>query len=219
MAPLISEDFASGDISRLKSNYRLSTYWITILSLPIFAAIALFPAEILSLFGKEFYTGGGVLAVLAAGQAANAATGQCGYILMLTGRQKLFFVTSLISFVLDVAIAYIFIPRYGLIGAGIATFAATTGINIMRVGLVYAIHRIHPYSIAFYKPLAAVVVAAGAAMIARSLWGGGGLIRFASLVMVLAAVYAGTMAALGFSREEKDIAVWLGGKFGMGMRS
>ena len=43
----------------------------------------------MSLFGPEFRAGGPVLTILAAGQYVNVLTGSVGYLLMMTGNERL----------------------------------------------------------------------------------------------------------------------------------
>ena len=65
------------------------TYWNVALSLPVFAGLLLFAHPLLSLFGATYAKGAAALAILAAGQLFNAATGPLGQMINMSGRPYL----------------------------------------------------------------------------------------------------------------------------------
>ncbi len=72
----------------------------------------------------------------------------------MTGRSKITLFNTVVIFFVNITLSYILIPKYGIIGAAVATGISFSLINILRVLEVYLILRIHPYRIDFLKPLA-----------------------------------------------------------------
>lgn len=151
-APMISEFYSRNEMSKMESLFKITTKWIFILSLPVFLLFILFAQPIMGVFGKSFMAGTLVLIVLGSGELINAGVGSAGYILMMTGRSKITFLNSFIICALNVLLNYMLIPRYGIIGAGIATGLSIALINILRLAEVYYFLKIHPYKLNFLKP-------------------------------------------------------------------
>jgi O-antigen/teichoic acid export membrane protein len=76
---------------------------------------------VLSLFGSGFSGSAMVLSILAVGQFVNVITGSVGYLLTMSGHERLqrnnFAVCAAISVLLNIVL----VPRLGAIGAAIAT--------------------------------------------------------------------------------------------------
>jgi len=87
-APLISELHTQGDRRSLQRMVTLTSWGTTLWSVVFAAALALGAPLLLSLYGDEFRAGAPVLLVLAAGQIVNGATGPVGYLLNMTGHER-----------------------------------------------------------------------------------------------------------------------------------
>jgi O-antigen/teichoic acid export membrane protein len=109
----------------------------------------------MGIFGQGFVAGALVLILLGGGELVNAGAGSVAYILMMTGRSKIILLNSSILCVLNISLNYMLIPRYGIIGAGIATGLSIALIYILRLAEVYYFLKIHPYKLTFLKPCAA----------------------------------------------------------------
>jgi O-antigen/teichoic acid export membrane protein len=90
---------------------------LSILALPLVAALVVFPGQILALFGRDFAGQGAVLAVLAVGQLINVATGPAGYLLMMTGHEADTSRVALGTAALAILLAFLVIPNAGVLGA------------------------------------------------------------------------------------------------------
>lgn len=80
-----------------------------------------------------------VMAVLAIGQVVGVASGPVGYLMNLTGYQKMSARVSVISSMANVALTLLFLEWIGPVGAAIGT---TIGIIVRNVWLAWLI-RIH----------------------------------------------------------------------------
>jgi O-antigen/teichoic acid export membrane protein len=88
------------------------------------------------LFGPEFAVAYPALAILTAGQLANAFFGQVANILNMTGNERLTLVGVGISVIANAALNVVLIPRYGIEGAAIATASSLFLWNLfLAIGL------------------------------------------------------------------------------------
>lgn len=96
----------------------------------------IFPKSILGIFGEEFRTGAIALMILTIGQFVNAASGSVGYILQMTGKQRLFQYIILFASIVNAYLNFILIPQIGIVGAAIASCIAVSIINIIPLFLI-----------------------------------------------------------------------------------
>lgn len=157
-APMISELYGKGELSKLEGLFKTTTKWTFIMSLPLFLLFVLLAEPIMSVFGKDFSTGAAALMILGAGEMINAGVGSVGYMLMMTGRIKTVFFNSLVFLALNVILNYLLIPEYGIVGAAIATGSSIAFVNILRLAEVYILLRMHPFKMNFIKPCVAGLV-------------------------------------------------------------
>ena len=103
------------------------------LALIPFALIQIGAEPILSLFGAEFTEGATVLRILALGQLVNVATGSVGFLLSMTGHERLLRNNVLVAAVVALGSAVALIPPFGLLGAAVATAAGLAVQNLLSV--------------------------------------------------------------------------------------
>jgi O-antigen/teichoic acid export membrane protein len=103
----------------------------------IVGALALLVAGkwLLGLFGGEFVAAYPVLVALLIGGTVNAFTGIVGYLMILTGRERQALTIFAGALVLSIALNLLLIPRFGAVGAAIASSSATAAWNLAM--LVY----------------------------------------------------------------------------------
>jgi O-antigen/teichoic acid export membrane protein len=83
-------------------------------------AMLFFPEIILHLYGSQFAEASGALRILAVGQIFNAAAGSCGVLLMMTGHQRVVMQGTAAAMLLNLSIASVFIPGFGVDGGALA---------------------------------------------------------------------------------------------------
>ncbi len=135
-APKFAEFWGKKDLEGLRRIAQQSTKIIFWISAPILTAYLLFPSFFMGLFGEEFKKGAWALVILTIGQFVNAASGSVGYILQMTGKQKIFQDIILIAVIVNIILNILLIPKYGINGAAIASAFAVTLINIIPFLLV-----------------------------------------------------------------------------------
>jgi O-antigen/teichoic acid export membrane protein len=122
VAPQFSRLHAQGDMAKLQRLVTQSAQVILLAALPVALTFIIIGGAIVSsIFGTEFASAHEPLTILAVGQLVNAGFGSVGFLLNMTGHEKIaartLWQTALINIVLNAAL----IPLYGMNGAAIAT--------------------------------------------------------------------------------------------------
>lgn len=136
-APKFSELHIKGDLKTIALVVCNSTNIMTLIASPILLIFIIFPDVILSLFGEEFKNGERVLIILAIGQFINVITGSVGYLLMMTGHERLVRNVLFYSAVLGVVLCNFLIQYFGVIGAAIAATIILSFQNIIMLIIVW----------------------------------------------------------------------------------
>jgi O-antigen/teichoic acid export membrane protein len=201
--PVIAELYGRGEREQMGRLYQTTNKWVFTLNLPIFLTIVLFPAPILSIFGKSFVDGSTALVLLAGAAIVNAGTGMCGAVLDMTGYTKLKLVNSIVQLVLSLGSNILLIPRWGVAGAATTVLIVTCAVNGLRLLEVFILLRLLPYNLSFLKPITAGLVTLAVVLaIGRWLPVEANLIYTAIQVLIIFAVYAAITLLLGLSPEE-----------------
>jgi O-antigen/teichoic acid export membrane protein len=132
-APKFAAMYRTEQHDALRRLARQATAMMVLFSLLPLSAMLLFPGEILLLFGPEFSDGATSLRVLALGQFVNVATGSVGYLLAMTGNERLLRNNVMVAAGLSVGMGVVLIPLYGLVGGAIATSAGVALHNLLGV--------------------------------------------------------------------------------------
>ena len=202
--PHLAHLYHRGEMDEVRRSYAAVTGWIVRLSLPAFAALLAFPGELLRLFGGAFAAGAAVTVILAAGQLVNAATGPCGTVLNMSGRVALNMADNVATLLLNVLLNLFLIPAYGIAGAAVAWAVSLAVVNVARVVQVRRLIGALPVSRGMATGLLAGAVAFAAGLGAGAVLpsGIGGLVAGLAVIVV---AYAGTVLALGLSREDRMV--------------
>lgn len=101
----------------------------------IVAILINFNQWFLGIFGNEFKVGGLALIILCSIHLINSAVGSVGIIMQMIGKQKQYQYIAIISLCINLALNFLLIPIYGIIGAAVATAISLSVWNI--AGTVY----------------------------------------------------------------------------------
>lgn len=203
-APVIADLYNRKMMDDFESLFKTTTKWIVTLTLPVCVGFIFFARPIMGLFGEEFTTGWGVLAVLTAAQFVNVSVGGVGYALVMTGHQWLELANGILLGGLNIVLNFYLIKHYGALGAGLATGFSIMAINLVRLGEIYRLFKIHPYKIEYYKPILACLIATGIGISFKYMGTISGWFWIVGLAGVLS-VYAITTALLGLDSEDKIV--------------
>jgi O-antigen/teichoic acid export membrane protein len=200
--PIASRLYEADDYEGLDSIYSTVTRWAFTVSL--FAALfaIVYAREILALFGPAIVRGAPVLQLFALGQLLNAAVGPSNYLLMMTNHERLSFINHWVFGVANVILDYVFIHKFGFVGAALATAGILALLNIVRWLELRYLEGLSPYSYRYYKPLVAGFVAAVVLYFSRFLASGIQSLVVGGVLSGLAFVLA--LYALGIEQDDKE---------------
>lgn len=118
--PKFARSFHKGDFEQLKIVSRKSSFIGLCISLPLLLLCLSFPGELLSIFGHEFVQADVYLRILALAQTFNIATAGVGYLLNMTGHERLMRNISVACTLAGLMLFFILIPVLGALGATLA---------------------------------------------------------------------------------------------------
>lgn len=134
---------ASGD--QLRNLYITTVKWTAALTSPLFVMLVSPGAILALLFGSEYSGLGAISAVLVIGYGAHVLTGFNAYLLVVLGKTRVVGLLSLVAVTVNIAFNLILIPRYGSMGAAMATSLALICLNIGNGVALWRAARIHPF--------------------------------------------------------------------------
>jgi O-antigen/teichoic acid export membrane protein len=149
LAPLISKMWAEQRKAELQSLLRKSLWFGFVFSLPVVICFLVFPGFFLNLFGDEFGDGTFVLIVLTLSQIVNFGTGSVGYILTMTGHQKIAIRLLILSALFATLLSVLFVPSFGKNGAALAAAINNVILNVALTIVVYRKTGINPTLLSF----------------------------------------------------------------------
>lgn len=145
-APLAADLYHKQETERLASIFKATTKWISYIVVPLFIIIIFSARDLMLIFGEEYVESGyRILIILAFGQLISCVTGGVLFTLIMTGKQHIEFYYEIALVILNIALNVLLIPKYGVIGAAIASSASSIAINVVRSMAVYFIYKMHPF--------------------------------------------------------------------------
>nr|MBA3288755.1 oligosaccharide flippase family protein [Acidimicrobiia bacterium] len=160
LSPRVADSWRRGDSEGLRDSYRALTGWTMRLSLPILAAIVVFPGQVLRLFGGGFEDGTSVIGWLVFGAAVETLSAPSAIVLNQANHNRVNMVINVAALVLNVALNLALIPAYGIEGSAIAWTLALILPGIARIVAVHhLVTRMWPWDRAQLKAVVAVIVA------------------------------------------------------------
>jgi O-antigen/teichoic acid export membrane protein len=121
-APVASELEHGGDIEEVMSVFRPVARWLVVGSACAFVPIGVFSTEFISLiYGSRYAAGGLALTVLALGYGSQNVLSVNNPILQALGRSRILAFNSVLAATVNLVLNILFIPRFGIVGAAVAT--------------------------------------------------------------------------------------------------
>ncbi len=151
VAPKFAELYAKENMKALGEVARRSAFLITLLASPIFLVLFFYGEWVMSLFGSEFTEGATILAILAVGQLINVLCGSVGYLLMMSGNEKVYRNITISSALLQLFMIFILAPSMGGVGVAIASSAVLAIMNLVSMYYVYSKLKILMFPISFKR--------------------------------------------------------------------
>ena len=120
-APLIAEYFAAHSRDELQKLVTHISRMIFLVSFPFVVLLVLFGPWLLGLFGEEFLVAYPALLVLALGQCVSFSVGPVGFLLTMTGHERVHLRILIVTAVVNVCLNVPLILAFGIEGAAVAT--------------------------------------------------------------------------------------------------
>lgn len=152
--PIASDLYSSNNITRLETVYQTVSRWVLIFTFPIVVIGSLFAAELLQLFNEQFVEGVPVLIILFAAQLLLVAVGPAGELLQMSGFQDIVLFDTVTMLVANVILNLFLIPRYGGVGAAVATAVSISGVQLAELYQTKQYVGIQPIGIEYVITLA-----------------------------------------------------------------
>lgn len=160
--PMATEFYATGKLDELRQFYTVSSKWVAILTLPFVLVFSLFAGDVTRVFfGPEYTPAATALAVLTAGLFFNALVGPNGAMVKAIDSPRTEMYGAFAGVAVNVALNVLLIPRFGIVGAALATVAGFVVYNALEVASIYRATGAHPFSRHSFKP---IVVTTGIAV-------------------------------------------------------
>lgn len=173
--PQAARLLARGTLADVNTLYWRTAVWMAVLSFPVFAlTFSLARSLTVTLYGAQYESSWHFMQLLSLGFFFNVVTGFNGLTLKVLGRLRYIVTVNVIAIVLSLGLDILLIPRWGALGAAVATTAGMMIYNLLKqAGLRQASGlRVFDWQYALFY----LVLAAAAALLAAvqalttSLW-------------------------------------------------
>ncbi|SDQ42069.1 lipopolysaccharide biosynthesis protein [Natronobacterium texcoconense] len=159
LPPVASDLYADGRIDVLNEIYTSVTRLIVTTVVPVLVVLVVYGREFLALFGQTYTQGYVPLVVYLGGVFVGSAVGATGWLLMMTDHQYARMLLDWLLAILNVALTYLFVVEFGLVGAALGTSIAIAVQNGIQVVLLRQFEGLWPFDRTFLTPIAAGGVA------------------------------------------------------------
>jgi O-antigen/teichoic acid export membrane protein len=152
-SPFVADLHARGERERLDHLFKTITRWTVAGTIPILLLMLIEPGAILSVFGGARFAadGSSALRILVVGQAINVSVGAAGFVLIMAGRTGWDLIVYSLSAALDLALAFLLVPKFGIEGAAAAQAITIAASNWLRLVLVRRFVGIFPWDGAYAR--------------------------------------------------------------------
>lgn len=135
--PRFAKLYHQGDMKGLSHLARQGAALGLMMAAPLLAVCLFFPSWVLGWFGPDFGEASLLLRILAIAQLINVATGSVGYLLNMTGHEKLMRNIALVCNVSGVLLLFLALPILGVLGAAISLAVMILSQNIVALIFVW----------------------------------------------------------------------------------
>lgn len=203
--PIITDLKAKGDYAGVESIHKTISRWIFVTGLMAVAGMAIFSKELINLvFGHNYLLASIPLIILAFGYFINSFIFSCQRILMAFDKTKLIFLDTIISFSLNITLAIILIPKYGLTGAAISTASSFVLLSIITLIQTRYLLKLKTFEMRYIRQAIPVLLAAGLIFLLKDYFTG--LLFIFGLVFIPMISLALIYITKGFSEREIELA-------------
>jgi O-antigen/teichoic acid export membrane protein len=198
LAPVAARHHAAGEGSALNLLLSRVTRWITALAVPAVIVIAVFRTDVLVLIDASYQGDSTFLLVLLLAAFVMCAWGLAGNCIVYTGHSGWNLFNSALVALITTGLNLLMIPRFGLMGAAVATLIATTAVAVAQIVEIRLLEGLAVSLREVYKPYVGLLAALLLVLIVGDPAVGTSLGERVGIGLALLAVYAATLWALRF---------------------
>jgi O-antigen/teichoic acid export membrane protein len=136
LAPVVARYHSAGERLAFQDALSRVTRWTTSLVVPVILVSLVLREDILHVVSHAYGRNSEFVAVLLIPPFTNCAFGMAGACLMFTGHSRVILGNSFCVAILNTVFTFLLIPRYGMLGAAVATALATsltTGLQVIEL--------------------------------------------------------------------------------------
>ena len=202
---IATELYARKKFKQIRKDYQTTTRWVISLTTGVTAVIICFASEILSMFfSSEYAQGGTILIILTIGFFIEVAFGPVVQVLVAAAKTKIIMVNRLSMAVTNILLDLMLIPKWGIIGAAIATAISLGGLNILMAYQAFKEVKVQPFTGKYLRVILAGIIAILATKAVIST--GGNFIQTIGGMTFTTGVYIGAFVLLRcFGKEDKEL--------------
>jgi len=162
-APIISKSWNNNDLDEIKKIYQKSSITLLVLGWFIFLGTWLSIDDLFLIMPQSdiMETGKYVIFFLGLARLFDLATSVNSFIIIYSKKFRFNFYAILVLAVLNIIFNLIFIPKYQIVGAAIATFCSLVLFNLAKLIFIWVQFKMQPFTIATLKILMIVGICWG----------------------------------------------------------
>lgn len=147
ITPTLAQLYASGEMQRLRRVVTAAAGAALFFALPLVLLYLLDGSWFLRFtFGEAFTASARALAILTIGQTVNVATGPVGFVLIMSGHERLATLSTGASAAANLLLGLLLIPFWGVQGAAVATAFGLITFNLLALYFIIARLKVVPFS-------------------------------------------------------------------------
>ncbi len=150
IAPQISRFLARHQRDRARVVFQAGTWWLMILSWPVYVTMLIYAPLLMRVFGHEFVAGKTALVILSLAMLVLVGTGNNKIVLLMGGGSGWNLLVTGSSLTMNVVLNLILIPKFGMNGAAVAYAISIAYDNILTAILVWRLLGIHPFGLGYW---------------------------------------------------------------------
>lgn len=144
--PIVSQKVGEKAWVELNKTLKTITRWLMSISLPILCAMFFLPDLLLWMFGSEYQESTTPLLILIGGQFLWVSCAMAMRLIPMSGHSTLTLINGIIAAILNIILNTWLIPKYGAVGAAVAT-STTLGLwSLWRLIEIWHLMRCFPFS-------------------------------------------------------------------------
>ncbi len=157
--PVATKYIRDREMGSVRILYVTATKWMVLASLPLFLLFVFLPGPSLGLVYGSAYTSVTLpLQVVTLGAFASTIVGPAAAAQVAFGQTRLLLYNSIVAGAVDLGLAWLLIPHFGLVGAAIAWCSANAVYPALSLIEVEMLGSVHPFRRHFVTPLFATAV-------------------------------------------------------------